>query len=472
MSSLKSSARWLAAAQVGKIVLQLLSMAILARLLSPSHYGVMALAYMVINFASLFRDLGTSAAIIQSRQLSDELKTSVFWLSSMLGLLLFALLALLAHPLALYYAAPDLDWVLALGALSFPIAGSTAIHQALLERSANFRVLTFVEVGAQAAGLGTAIAAALAGWGVYSLVVQILVITVTSATALVCLSPWRPKGPPRLQTLKSLMGFSGNLTGFSLINFVSRNADTAIIGRMLGAMPLGVYSLAYKLMLFPLQSITYVANRALFPELSKHQDDKIAFRALYFDAVHYVSLLAFPVMAGMWVARQEMVSVVFGSKWADLPAVLAWLAPAGIVQAVVSTTGTVFMAQGRTDVLFRLGLGAAVALVTAFVVGANTGIVAVAMCYFAANIFNFVPQMYFTLRQMDSRITQLLPRLLPASASCLIMISVCAGLNVMMASLPDLVRLAAMALAGAASYACSLSILFKPSWSVLTRSLR
>lgn len=472
MSRLKSSARWLALAQGAKIMLQLLSMFILARLLSPQSYGVMAMAYMVINLAGLFRDMGTSAAIIQSRELTDELKRSVFWLSSLMGLLLCAILCILAMPLSVYFKEPDLAWVLVLSSLSFPMAGCTAIHQALLERGANFRSLTFVEVGAQGAGLLSAIAAALSGWGVYSLVVQVLVIAGSSGIALFRLSPWRPQGRPQLGALRQLMGFSGNLTAFTLINFVSRNADTAIIGRMLGSLPLGVYNMGYKLMLFPLQSITYVCNRALFPELSKHQHNLPQMRTLYLQAVHYVSLLTFPVMAGLWVSRVELVDVLYGARWDGLPSVLAWLAPAGIVQAVVSTTGTVFMAKGRTDVLFRLGVYAAVVLVSAFFLGAALGIVEVAMYYFIANCLNFIPQMHVTLKQIDGSFRELLPKLLPAGTASLIMISLCSGLNVIMAGQPSLLRLIGMALAGGMAYAACLFLLFKPSWQTLLRSVK
>jgi PST family polysaccharide transporter len=473
MSQLVSSAKWLALAQLAKIGLQLVSMTVLARLLEPKYYGIMALANMVIALASLFRDLGTSAAIIQSEQLTERLKTSVFWMSTCAGMALCLLLCLAAPALSMYYREPELLWVVVLVSLTFPLSGATSIHQALLERASSFRSLTFIEVVAQTIGLVLAISAALAGWGVYSLVVQPLAISAVSAALLVRQSRWRPNGPAQWIELKALLHFSGNLTGFNLINFFSRNADVAIIGRMLGSGPLGLYSMAYRLMLFPLQSVTYVSNRALFPELSRHQRDPVRLQALYLDTVRYVAMITFPIMGGLWVARTEFVTFVFGERWLGLDDVIAWLAPVGMIQSVVSTTGTVFMAKARTDVLLRLGILSAVLQVGAFIVGAMHGVVAVAACYLLANAVNFVPAMYVTLRQVDSGFASLLARLAPPAVGCAAMV---AGVMALRHALlpfawPAAGLLIAMATTGAAIYFGCLFLFFRDSWSALVKPL-
>ena len=243
------------------------------------------------------------------------------------------------------------------------------IHQALAEKEGNFRGLTLVEVGSSFVGLVLAIASAYFGAGVYALVIQNLAYAVISAIGLLRISNWRPTSKTSLAGLSAVFGYSGNLVGFNVISYISRNSDSWIIGRFLGASALGVYAMANRIMVFPLESVTYVSNRALFPVLSKAKDDLCGCRALYFKTVQSVALLTFPIMGGIWLVRDEFVLLILGQRWAELIPVIAWLAPVGLIRSINSTTGTVFMALGRTDLLFKLGLFVAVVHDAAYLVG-------------------------------------------------------------------------------------------------------
>lgn len=398
MSQLVSNARWLAFAQVLKIVMQLISVTLLARLLAPEYYGLMAMAMTMVNFASLFRDLGTSAAVIQKSDLTEDLKNSVFNLSKLMGIAIGAMVCLIAPIISNFYNQPDLIPVTILIAVTFPISGYTMIHQALAEKEGNFKGLTVVEVGSSFVGLVLAIASAYLGAGVYALVIQNLAYAVISAIGLLRISNWRPTSKTSLAGLSAVFGYSGNLVGFNVISYISRNSDSWIIGRFLGASALGVYAMANRIMVFPLESVTYVSNRALFPVLSKAKDDLSECRALYFKTVQSVALLTFPIMGGIWLVRDEFVLLILGQRWAELIPVIAWLAPVGLIRSINSTTGTVFMALGRTDLQFKLGLFVAVVHVAAYLVGVQGGLEGVAAVYFFANFLNAGPNIFFATR--------------------------------------------------------------------------
>lgn len=428
-SSAASNARWTGFSQAAKIFVQLGSLVILARLLPPNDYGLMAMASVVVNFAMLLRDMGTSAAIIQRNELKDETICTVFWLNLTLGVGIALAVSASATTIAEYFGAPRLSYVLYGIALTFPLMGGSAVHQALLERRSQFRSVSLIEVSASTLSLLGAICGAVAGLGVFSLVIQSLVNAIVSSIGLWVASAWRPKLLLNMKELRGLIGFSGNLTAFNIVNYFSRNADGMIIGRALGATVLGAYSMAYKLMLFPLQSLTFVASRALYPVMSRQQARLADMATLYLRAVRVIAMVTAPLMAGLFVLRGPFVDFAFGEQWRSVVPILAWLAPVGFIQSIVSTTGTVFMARGKTHILLRLGVMSAFLQVGAFVAGVRWGVTGVAACYCLANIVNAFPCLIVTMRQLEASPLRLVSAVSPAICSALVMAALLWGLQ-------------------------------------------
>lgn len=419
--TLINNTKWVAISQFSRVGLQLLGMLFLARLLDPADYGVMAMAMIVVNLANLLRDLGTSAAVVQRDELDENAKTTVFWLNFGVGLTLSVLVAGLAMLIGYIFASPSLPRVLWLLALGFPITASSAVHQALLERQSRFKLLAGIEILSSGTGLSVAILLARFGFGVLCLPAQILTAATLSAVQLWILGRWRPGRKFDLDSFKSLFSYSGNLTAFNLINYLARNADSIVVGKLLGAVQLGVYSQAYRVMLFPLQNMTFVATRALFPLLSRHQNEPLALRKLYLKTVMMVVTITGPLMCGVWVQREEFVHIVFGAKWSAVIPVLAWLAPVGFIQSIISTTGTVFMATGNTEKLMKLGLIATVLQVGGFVIGAFWDVNHVAAMYAVANLINFFVAMSATMNHLDSSISYLLRKISKPLVTCVAM---------------------------------------------------
>lgn len=421
--SAMSNARWLTLSQAARIVLQLVSLFILSRLLAPSEYGLLAMATVAVNFAYLLRDMGTAAAVVQKENLTEQTTNTVFWLNIGMGCVLALVLTAVSPFLAVYFRIDRLAPVLCLLAVVFPITSASAVHQSLLERGSGFKTLARIEIVSAVVGLVVAIVLAYMGYGVYSLVWQTLASAIASSAQLWLVSAWRPQKIWNMDEFRSLWRFSGNLTGFTFINFFARNADSMVIGRVLGSVQLGIYSQAYKLMMFPLQSMSYVAGRALFPVMSRQQNERAKMAQLYFRSLRLIATITAPMMAGLWLLREPFVAIALGPKWGAVPIVLAWLAPVGFLQSLITTTGTVLMSTGRTDLMMRLGLLGTFLQVGSFFIGVNWGIEGVAACYLVANILNAIPHFYYTVQQLHSTLLDLLKAVWQPVAFALVMVA-------------------------------------------------
>src|SRR5882757_2782450 len=388
-ASAASSVLWAGVSQGGRIAIQLIAIATLSRLLPPTDFGLLAMATIVINFASLVRDMGTSAAVIQRAQLSPPLLDTVLWFNVALGIGLAIVISILAIPVALFFKEPRLTGVLIALTISFPLTCSGAVHQALLERSMRFRKLARIELSSAGTALLISVLAARHGMGVYSLVLNTLTLAVMITVQLWLASPWRPSLRWSGAELKSLWKFSANLVGFQTVNYFTRNIDTILIGRFLGALQLGWYNTAYRIMLFPINNLSSVITRVLFPVLSRQQDDLAAFSALYLRAISSIALITAPLMAGIWALRLPLVETVLGSQWVPVADVIAWLAPVGMLQSIVTTVGLIFMSTGNTNVMLRYSMIVGGVTFVAIVMGLRWGYVGVAVAYAIENLCVF-----------------------------------------------------------------------------------
>ena len=405
---LLSNTKWVALSQGIKVGVQLLNIVVLARLIPPGEYGLMAMALVVTNFAGLVRGLGTAAAIIQKKNLEERTINAIFWLNVCMGCAI-AIIILISSPIiSLIFHEQRLVLILCLLSLSFPLASTASAHLALLEKKSRFKEIAFIEISSSVIAVSIAIILAYRGYGVYSLVFQSIFLSLMSTIQFWFKSEWRPntKIIIDLQEIKKLIGFSGNLTIFNFINYFSRNADSIIIGHFLSSAILGAYSLAYRIMLFPVQNMTFVASRALYPVFSEYQDDNEKLKKTYYNTLYLILLLVFPLMTGLAMLSEPFIKLVFGDSWLLTASILTWLAPTGIVQAVLSTSGTIFMAKGKTYILMKLGFLGMILQVSSFILGVQFDIVTFAKFYFIANILNFIPVMWCVLKILDGSLLE------------------------------------------------------------------
>lgn len=442
--------RWVGMIQVTRVSVQLLGLLVLSRLLTPADFGLVAIVFAISNFAMLLRDMGLASAIIQRANLDEETTLTAHWTNCFIGLTLAAALLALSYPLQLIFKAPGLASLVQVSALSFPFLSGTAVHQALLERANKFAVVARIEIIALLSGFTVAVVTAYLGAGAYSLVLQTLTVAVLSAVQFWIASDLKVRWHWSREHARGLWGFSGNLFGFNLVNYFSRNADTMIIGRVLGPASLGPYSLAYRVMLFPLQNLTFVATRALFPMMSRHQNSPQELGAMHLRLLSVISFFTAPMMAGLFVLREPFVDVAFGDGWDTVALLILWLAPIGFIQSLVSAGGVVFQALGRTDLLFRLGILSSILHVTGFVAGVHWGLMGVAAAYFVVTLVNSVISLGVLFRLLQQTVLRLLGAVLPAIAKAVIMaiLIYLADIELRAFDIPPLPRLLGLSVAG------------------------
>jgi PST family polysaccharide transporter len=395
---------WAAFAQFGRQALQLISIIVLARLLSPQDFGVMSLATVVTVFVALFRDMGTGAALIRHQSAGVELLRNLFTLNILLGAGGGLLTASLAPSAARFFDAPILEPVLQVLAVSLAVGGLAVVPQAVLERESRFDRLAQIEIGGVAMGVVTGISMAYHGWGIWSLVGQSLATTIVTTVLLVLASGARPTCRPEWKLLRGVASYTLNLFGFNVFNYLVTNADRVLIGKLLGAEPLGYYSLAYQIALGPVRSGATVVSRVLFPSLARLQHDHFALGKEYLNSVGLMVLLCFPLMALLVGLGDVGTRALLGHTWLPMVPILQVLALVAFVKSASMTLGTIYMTTGRTDILMRLGLATGILSVIAFWIGTQWGALGVALAYAVLTIGITYPIFRIAFRLIGLRV--------------------------------------------------------------------
>jgi PST family polysaccharide transporter len=399
--TIKPGVTWAGIAQLVNVALQLIGLLILTRLLTPADFGLMAMVATVTAFAGLFRDFGTGAALIQREELTEQLKNTVFWLNVALGVSLTLTVLALSGPIANLFSAPRLELLLNFISPVFLILSLSIAQRSLLERDQKFRVIAKVEISTGIFALLGAVYVASQGGGVYALVLQVLLSATLSGVFFWASAQWRPGFTVSKDSLASIWSFSSNIFVFNLVNYFQRNADSMLIGRYLGSAELGIYNIAYRLLLFPLQTFTFVIGRASFPVYSKFQNQPRKIGNHYLATLGTIALFTAPLKGLIWVLRERAIVIALGDQWLPAAQILAWLAPVGFFQSMVSTSGTVLSSIGRPDILRNLGIVGNLLLVGAIVVGLQWGTVGVAACYCVANLIWVYPVIRTVLKQVS-----------------------------------------------------------------------
>ena len=404
--AIASGVKWSSVSQGGRQGLQLVTTAVLAHLLQPSDFGLVGMSMVVVGFVILLRDLGTSEAVIQRKEIPDEFLSSIFWLNAVLGLFAMIVLYLSSPLVGSLYRETRIEPLMKTLSFTFAVSGFSVLQQAVLERALQFDKLAKIELAAALSGSLTGIFAALNGCGAMSLAYQTLAVTAVTTVLLWIACPWRPEIVFRLSEARSISRYSLNLTGYNVFNYLSRNADNFLIGRFLGAQNLGYYTLAYTIMYYPIQNISGVIGRVLFPAYSQMQEDNARFRHAYLKVASAISLISFPIMMGLMVVCKPLLLSVFGPQWSPAVILLLILSPVGLIQSVGTTVGAIYQAKGRTDWMLRWGVVTGILVVTAFLIGLGWGIVGVASAYAIVSLLiaypNFaVPFHLINLRMRD-----------------------------------------------------------------------
>ncbi len=372
----------------------LISMAgtvVLARLLTPRDYGLIGMVTVVTGFLTMFKDMGLSQATVQREELTHGQTSNLFWVNVAASTAIALLTMALAPLIARFYDEPLLAWITVALAAGFVFGGFTVQHQALLRRQMRFGLLAASGIIASIFGLAVGIFLAWRGAEYWALVGQQLAVALVTAVTVWIFCGWRPALPSRGSGVRELLAFGGNVTGFNVVNYFARNGDNLLIGKVWGSAPLGLYEKAYQLLLLPLNQINYPVSAVLVPTLSRLANDPERYRAAFLRTLEKLLMVTMPGIVFLMVTSDWVVSVVLGPQWTEAAKIFTWLAVAGFLQPVGSTTGWLFVSQNRTRTMLHWGfIGGATAIIS-IVIGLPWGPVGVAMSYGLIGFFIRTP---------------------------------------------------------------------------------
>lgn len=362
-------------------VLRLASTMVLARMLTPVDFGLIAMVMVVVKFAVMFKDVGLSMATVQKEEITHEQISTLFWINVLLSTGL-GVCILIASPLvAMFYGKPELTPVTAALSFSFVLSGLTLQHRALQRRHMRFVALAGIQIASQVISLIVTIVLAWIGWRYWALVSGALCQALASSLLTFAVFPWIPGRMKKGTGVRDMLKFGGHLTAFDFINYFSRNADNMLIGRFLGADALGLYSKAYQIVYLPLQNVRNPVNAVALPVLSKLQNDPERFRRYYRKIVFILAFFSMPLMAFCIMFPEELIRLVFGEQWLGMKTAFRLLAIAGYAQTVTGTRGMLLLACGHPQTYLVLGTVGAFLTVAGFGMGLFWGITGVAASF-------------------------------------------------------------------------------------------
>jgi len=392
---------------VGLIIdnsLQMLVKLILARLLVPEVFGIIGFATVFIGMIQVFSDLGMTAALIQrkDKHLTPIDYDTAYWAGIAWSIFLIAVLSFIIGPIAAsFYNENLLITIIPVLSISLLLRNSRAVHIVNITREMDFKKLVLPRnISRILASIG-AIILAILGFGVWSIVFQSVTTDVFIAIIYSYVSPWKPQRRFSKKSFKNIFGFGVYTTGTNIFNYLTGNIDYLLIGKLLGAHSLGVYTLGFNLTYVVRGQIMNVINSVFYPVYSKTQDDLETTKKYYFKVIKYNCIVIYPLMIGLILLAKPLVIFGLGAKWAESIIPMQYMAAAGLVHLLTSSNTVLLRGLGKPklELIFSVikTLGVNIPFIVLGVI--FNGIIGAAQGLFLAKIVIFFINNY-TLRKV------------------------------------------------------------------------
>lgn len=384
--------------QAARLLLQVGGMALLARLLLPEDFGVYGKTIALTGFITTIQTGGLSLATVQQAQINHGQVSTLFWLNALLGLTAAALVAALSPAMAWFYKDPR---VLAIG---LAMAGVVLIsslgvqHRALLQRQMRFMQKVSGDLLALLSGFVAAVIAASMGAGYWSFVIQQYTMALVTLVMLYGFCRWVPGLPRRRSGVRPMVKLGANQSASSILNFANRNVDNVLIGRYISDAALGFYTLAYRLLLLPIQQINAPLSSVMLPALSRLQHQPKRFCRFYYRALGAIVFVGMPIVCFLWVDARSVIQIALGPKWLPTVPLFQALGVAAFIGTFNIAGNWVYTSLGRTDRrLFWQGIATPVTL-AAFFIGLPWGAFGIAVSFSATRVLLVVPSLHNAYR--------------------------------------------------------------------------
>lgn len=377
--------------QAARFVLQLAGMAVLARLLAPADFGVYGKTIALTGFVTALQTGGLSLATIQQVEINHRQVSTLFWVNAALGMAIAVAVAALSPAMAWFYKDPRVLWI-GVGMAGVVLINSLGVqHRALLQRQMRFTQKAGGEVLALLAGFVAAVISAALGAGYWAFVVQQYANALVTLATLYGFCRWFPGLPHRRCGVRPMVKLGANQSGFTVLNFASRNVDNVLIGRYVSDASLGFYTLAYRLLLLPIQQINAPFTAVMLPVLSRLQDQPKRFARFYYSALGAIVFVGMPIVCFLLVDARPLIELALGARWLPSVPLFQALGIAAFIGTFNIAGGWVYASLGNTERQLRWQLISTGVTLVAFFGGLPWGAFGIAMSFSATRVLLVIP---------------------------------------------------------------------------------
>lgn len=370
--------------RVIRLLAQFVAVPILARLLTPEEYGLVALAMPFALFAMMLADAGVGMSIVRTSLANREAWSSSFWLTVALGSLLAALMVLLAPLTAHVFDEPQLTPIVI--TLAFVVLAQAAhvIPISALQQAGRFKTIAFIDVSATALGIAVALIGAYGGYGAWALIGQQVAYFAVRVVLACLLSPFRPTRHFSWAAVREHAVFGRNVLGNSLLNYFARSFDQWVVGRVLGTAIVGFYSMAFLFARLPVLVLSGPLQYVMYTHLTRIKDNPAAIAHYYLTMTRLIATIILPAMGIVAVAHAPIFTLLLSDRWADAGTVFSLIALGSALQAVTSISETTLFALGHTLKQLRATAAFVVVWVLVLLTSVRLSVEAVALGFSAA----------------------------------------------------------------------------------------
>lgn len=404
---------------------------LIARVLSPEEFGVVAIALVFVALAQTLSDLGLSSSLIQKTDVSDDETFSCLCINLLIGLIMALMLFLFSRGLAKFYDTPELSLILISLCPLFFINSFASVPRAILSRKMKHGQLALCNLLATLMGSLVALILVYLDFGLWALVIQHLTTGFLNSLLLVVKSRLK-FAKFKLDLLLPLLPFSLNVFITRVLQEAANQADKVIIGKFMGPSQLGFYTKADQLARFPLRNITGVVSNVMFPALSKIKEDKEKVKLVYLRAIGLISTFVFPILAGLAYLANDIIFFLLGEKWLPLVPYFMFFCISFMLLSIGQISGAFFLSQGKADVQLRLIAITQSLKVVLLLIGAQFGQEGIIISLSIATLIGFNLTMFTLARILNVTFVELIESCYKTIVSILIMVGVLSildGLN-------------------------------------------
>lgn len=362
---------------------------ILARLLLPSEFGIIAMITVFSGFGNIILNFGFGPSIIQKKGLDHKDLSSIFWFNSVIGIALCFLLIVCSPLIVKFYQEPRLYSLIIFISTTFIFNAANVVQIALFSKNMNFKILVLSKASAVIFGGVVACLMAFLGYSYWSLAAQIFLTSVLSFIIIWIVSNWRPSFYFDFNSVRKVLGLSSSLFLNSFLNYIASNLDNLLIGKFYSQKSLGLYSKSFSIISIPPSLITSVISKVMLPAFSEIQDNKEKIEKIYIDIIKFISILVFPAMGLISLHSDYFVLVVFGENWIEAAPIISIFCFSGMLASINSLLGSIIISQGRIDLIMKEAYLKRPAIILGIVIGLNYGVIGVAIGKLCADFFNF-----------------------------------------------------------------------------------